>query len=40
LDDKKEARAEGGKRFQREGKITGKDLDKAMVVLVYHNKEA
>ena len=36
LDDKKEARAEGGKRLQREGLITEKDLDmaNAMAVLV------
>jgi len=34
LDDKKEARVEGGRRFQREGPITEKDLDIAMVVLV------
>ena len=27
-------RAEGGRRFQREGPITEKDLDMAMVVLV------
>jgi len=27
LDDKKEARAEGGRRFQRDGPITEKDLD-------------
>jgi len=30
LDDKKEARAEGGRRFEREGPITEKDLDMAM----------
>jgi len=34
LDDKKEARAGGGRRFQREGPITEKDLDMAMVVPV------
>ena len=34
LDDKKEAQAEGRRRFQREGPITEKDLDMAMVVLV------
>ena len=34
LDDKKEARAEGGRRFQREGPATEKDLDLAIVVLV------
>jgi len=34
LDDKREARAEGGRRFQREGPITEMDLDMAMVVLV------
>ena len=33
LDDKREARAEGGRRFQRGGTITEKDLDRAMVVL-------
>src|SRR6218665_1544845 len=33
LNDKREARAEGGMRFQREGPITEKDLDMAMVVL-------
>jgi len=33
LDDKKEAHAEGGRRFQREGPITETDLDMAMVVL-------
>ena len=34
MDDKREALAEGGRRFQREGTITEKDLDMAMVVLV------
>jgi len=34
LDDKKEARAEGGRRLQREGLATKKDLDLAIVVLV------
>jgi len=34
LGDKKEGRAEGGRRFQREGPITEKHLDMAMVVLV------
>ena len=34
MDNKREARAEGGRRFQREGAITAKDLDMAMVVLV------
>jgi len=38
LDDKKEARAESGRRFQREGPITEKDLDMAMVVLVRGTK--
>src|SRR6218665_1827902 len=33
LDDRREARAEGGRRFQREGAIMAKDLDMAMVVL-------
>jgi len=34
LDDNKEARSEGGGRFQREGPATEKDLDFAIVVLV------
>ena len=34
MDDKNEARAYGGRRFQREGPITEKYLDMAMVVLV------
>jgi len=34
LDDKREARAEGGRRFQREGPITEKDLDMPLVVLL------
>jgi len=34
LDDKNEARAEGGRRFQKEGPITEKDLDMAKGVLV------
>jgi len=36
LDDRRETRAEGGRRFQREGVITAKDLD--MVVLVRGTK--
>jgi len=36
LDDKKEARADGGRRFQREGPATKKDLD--LVVLVRGTK--
>src|SRR6218665_3585064 len=40
LDDKREARAEGGRRFQREGPITEKDLDMAMVVLVRGTKSS
>ena len=32
--DKKDARAEGGRRFQRKGPITEKDPDMTMVVLV------
>jgi len=40
LDDKKEARAEGGRRFQKEGPITGKDLGMAMVVLVRGTKSS
>jgi len=37
LDDKKEARAEGGRRFQREGLITEKDLDMVMVHSFIHS---
>ena len=40
MDDKREARAEGGRRFQREGPITEKDLDMAMVVLVRGTKSS
>ena len=40
LDDRREARAEGGRRFQREGAITAKDLDMAMVVLVQGTKSS
>src|SRR6218665_494213 len=40
LDDNREARAEGGRRFQREGAITEKDLDMAMVVLVRGTKSS
>ena len=40
MDDKREARAEGGMRFQREGAITAKDLDMAMVVLVRGTKSS
>ena len=40
LDDKREGRAEGGRRFQREGLITEKDLDMAMVVLVRGTKSS
>jgi len=40
LDDKREARAEGGRRFQREGPKTEKDLDMAMVVLVQGTKSS
>src|SRR6218665_3707800 len=40
LDDRTEARAEGGRRFQREGAITAKDLDMAMVVLVRGTKSS
>ena len=35
MDDRREARAEGGRRFQREGAITAKDLDMAMVMAGY-----
>jgi len=38
LDDKKEARAEGGRRFQREGPATEKKLDFALVDLVRRTK--
>ena len=40
MDDKKEARTEGGGRFHREGPITEKDLDIAMVVLVRGTKSS
>ena len=40
MDDRREARAEGGRRFQREGAITAKDLDMAMVVLVRGTKRS
>ena len=40
MDDRREERAEGGRRFQREGAITAKDLDMAMVVLVRGTKSA
>ena len=40
LDDRREARADGGRRFQREGAITAKDLDMAMVVLVRGTKSS
>ena len=40
MDDKREARAEGGRRFQREGAITAKDLDMAMVVLARGTKSS
>ena len=33
MDDRREARAEGGRRFRKEGAITAKDLDMAMVLL-------
>jgi len=39
LDDKREARAEGDRRFQREGPITDKDLDLAMVLLVRESRK-
>ena len=38
MDDRREAQAEGGRRFQREGARTAKDLDMAMVVLVSGTK--
>jgi len=40
LDDKREARAEGGRRLQREGQITENDLDMGMVVLVRGTKSS
>src|SRR6218665_1623399 len=40
LDDRREARAEGGRRFQTEGAITAKDLDMAMVVLARGTKSS
>ena len=40
MNDKREARAEGGRRFQREGPITEKDKDMAMVVLVRGTKSS
>ena len=40
MDDRREVRAEGGRRFQREGAITAKDLDMAMVVLVRGTKSS
>ena len=40
LDDKKEARAGGGRRFQREGPATEKDLNLAIVVLVRGTKSS
>jgi len=40
LDDKKEARADGGRRFRREGPITEKDLDLAIVALVRGTKSS
>ena len=40
MDDRREARAEGGRRFQREWAITAKDLYMAMVVLVRGTKSS
>ena len=40
MDDKKEARAEGGRQFQRGGPATEKDLDLAIVVLVRRPKSS
>jgi len=31
LDDRREARAEGGRRFQREGAITAKDIQRSLL---------
>src|SRR6218665_360654 len=39
-DDKREARAEGGRRFQREGAITAKDLDMAILLLIRGTKSS
>jgi len=40
LDDKEEARADGGRRFQREGPASEKDLDLVIVVLVWGTKSS
>ena len=40
MDDKEEARADGGRRFQREGPASEKDLDLAIVVLVRGTKSS
>ena len=40
LDGKKEARAEGGRQFQRDGPATERDLDLAIVVLVRGTKSS
>ena len=40
LEDKKEARADGGRQFQREGPATKKDLDLAIVVVVRGTKSS
>src|SRR6218665_2060543 len=40
MDDKQQARAEGGRRFQRKGPIMEKDIDMAMVVLVRGTKSS
>src|SRR6218665_3969715 len=40
LDDEKEARADGGRRFQRGGPATEKDLDLAIIALVRETKSS
>jgi len=40
LENKKEARAEGGRQFQMEGPITEKDHDSAIVVLIWETKKS
>ena len=40
MDDRREGRAEGGRRFQREGPIKEKNPDMAMVVLVRGTKSS
>ena len=40
LDDRREARAEGGRRFQREWAITAKDLEMVTVALIRGTKSS